>query len=582
MVRIVEVADAASDATTQYAIGLGDEFIGVVSRNQTDLIAVELVAGVTYTFGMVGLGAAGTGVIDPMLRLLDGDLDVVGRNDDGGPGYTSSLTFTATTSSTFFIEASSLQGPVRAGYGLTVTEGDTVSYGVELGAAELYRPGASWADTAETPVVISWGVRASGPAFDASGERAPFSVLSAAQTAAAELAMANYSEVCGAVFQQVNPGGTTNEATILIGAYSSDSDAAGAFANYPGDTASEAEAGDMWINNDAVSRQDLPIGSYDYFVFLHELGHAMGLDHPGDYNAAPGVEITYARNAQFLQDSQQYTVMSYFSATDTEPNAPDSYCDTLMMYDIFAMQQLYGVNGATRAGNTVYGFNTTEAGGAYDFTVNDDPLMCIWDGAGEDTLDLSGFDGRQHVRLTDGLFSDVAGFVGNLSIAVGALIENAIGGAGRDVIDGNDLANSLLGGLGADGLNGGDGNDTLAGGAGADTLRGGLGDDLLKGGAATDMLAGGAGNDRLLGEGGNDGFVFFGAFGQDRVQDFSLAGDVLFLAKSIWGGGLGVAGVMREFATDLGDAIKLDFGANEIVIAGVGSIDALAAQTELF
>ena len=118
------------------------------------------------------------------------------------------------------------------------------------------------------------------------------------------MALANYAGICNLTFTQVNPGGVTNDATILMGAYNSTSDGAGAYANYPGSTASGKAAGDLWINNDSVSTTDLPIGSYDQFVFLHELGHAMGLAHPGDYNAAPGVSITYAHNAQFVEDSQ--------------------------------------------------------------------------------------------------------------------------------------------------------------------------------------------------------------------------------------------------------------------------------------
>ena len=50
---------------------------------------------------------------------------------------------------------------------------------------------------------------------------------------------------------------------------------------------------------------------------------------------------------------------------------------------------------------------------------------------------------------------------GNLAIAYGSIIENAIGGSADDVLIGSEIANTLAGG---------DGNDTLTGGAGADVF----------------------------------------------------------------------------------------------------------------
>ena len=76
--------------------------------------------------------------------------------------------------------------------------------------------------------------------------------------------------------------------------------------------------------------------------------------HPGDYNAGPGVNITYGAHAQFIQDTHQYTVMSYFDKSNTTASY-NSYPDTLMLFDIYSLHQLYGANMTTRAGDTVYG-----------------------------------------------------------------------------------------------------------------------------------------------------------------------------------------------------------------------------------
>lgn len=74
-------------------------------------------------------------------------------------------------------------------------------------------------------------------------------------------------------------------------------------------------------------------------------------------------------------------------------------------------------------------------------------------------------------------------------------IENLTGGNGDDSLTGGDAANTL---------NGGVGNDTLVGGGGADILLGGAGNDTLSGGADDDILIGGAGADTFTGGGGND------------------------------------------------------------------------------
>ena len=544
MTTIIEGADAAANTLTAYAMTTGDEFFGSLEQGTSDWIAVTLVAGTTYSFGAMGIGAHDTGVTDPLLKLHGADGSVLSMNDDGGPGLSASLTFTAASSGIYYVEVKSLAGAAGADYGLAMTEGDRPSYGTEMGAAIIYRPGNSWAATPETPVNVTWGIRTSGPALDASGNPAPFAQLTTAQIAAAHAALANYSDVCGITFTQVNPVGTTNNATILIGAYDSTTDGAGAFASYPGATGAGAAAGDLWLNNDSVSQTSLPFGSYDYFVFLHELGHAMGLAHPGDYNAAPGVSITYANNAQFVQDSQQYSVMSYFNAVNTEPNAPQSYADTLMMYDIYAVQQLYGVNLTTRAGDSIYGFHSN-TGGAYDFTVNTDPLLCIWDGAGKDTLNLSGFGGPQKIDLRDGFFSDVGGFIGNLSLALGAIIENAVGGTGADDITGNAVRNVIHGGQGAD------------------------------------TITGGAGNDLLTGNKGADDFIFAAGSGRDTIADYSKTADFATLDSGLWSGSLTAQQVLNTYGVIRAGHLVLDFGADELVFIGVTSAAGMAGHLHI-
>jgi Ca2+-binding RTX toxin-like protein len=103
------------------------------------------------------------------------------------------------------------------------------------------------------------------------------------------------------------------------------------------------------------------------------------------------------------------------------------------------------------------------------------------------------------VVTMDGVFDD--GEAGE-SDSVGTDVENAIGGAGDDVMTGSASANDLTGGIGIDVLDGGAGDDALSGGLGADRLTGGTGADGVFGDEGDDTILEGAGNDDL--DGGAD------------------------------------------------------------------------------
>jgi len=182
-----------------------------------------------------------------------------------------------------------------------------------------------------------------------------------------------------------------------------------------------------------------------------------------------------------------------------------AYAQTPAVHDILAVQTVYGADYTTRSGNTVYGFNSTADNAVFDFSTNKAPIVTIWDGGGNDTLDLSGYSTGSVIDLHEGAFSsaghgmsaeylayfasvgvdtpaELAAFyannglgpdgrpLDNIAIAYGAKIENAVGGSGHDLIIGNDLDNVLKGGAG---------NDVIAGGAGSDQLFGGAGSDVF-------------------------------------------------------------------------------------------------------
>jgi Ca2+-binding RTX toxin-like protein len=205
------------------------------------------------------------------------------------------------------------------------------------------------------------------------------------------------------------------------------------------------------------------------------------------------------------------------------------------------MSILYGTPTTTRTGNTTYGFNSNAGREVFDATLNPGVAYTVIDSGGIDTLDYSGFADDQRIDLNAEAFSNIGGGVGNVSIARGTVVENAIGGSGNDVLIGNAVNNVLIGNGGNDRLSGGGGSDTASyanaagavtvslavtaaqatGAAGSDTLDsienliGSAYDDSLTGNASANLLEGGAGNDILAGGGGIDTATYSGA--SDRI-----------------------------------------------------------------
>ncbi|MBH2928800.1 M10 family metallopeptidase [Serratia marcescens] len=247
-----------------------------------------------------------------------------------------------------------------------------------------------------------------------------------------------------------------------------------AYAYYPPSSkpgSDNAFAGTVWFNKNFATHQAPVSGDFSSQPFTHELGHALGLAHPGSYDASLG-NPSYQNDAAYYQDSLQYSIMSYFNAGYTGADTKGVYGYGPMVDDIAAIQKLYGANMNTRTGDTVYGFNSNTGRDFLTATAdNGKPVnFAVWDAGGNDTLDFSGYSQQQMINLNDGAFSSVGGGTQNVAIARGAIIENAIGGSGRDVIIGNDQDNLLAGNAGSDILYGGLGADHLWGGKDANNF----------------------------------------------------------------------------------------------------------------
>jgi Ca2+-binding RTX toxin-like protein len=320
-----------------------------------------------------------------------------------------------------------------------------------------------------TPLTVTYGFMTVAPWYVTvwGNETLPFTQFTPEQRAGVDRAVQMFESVANIDFVYRADG---DNAQVRFGsAVLPSSEAAHTYYPEPSDDA----AGDVWFDSTYSGVQSQVSGSYGFMVTLHEMGHALGLKHSFD----GGTILPYD------QDNRQYTVMSY-NAAASMPNREPA---TLMLYDIAALQYLYGANTSYKSGNDTWRWNPDETF-----------LACLWDGGGNDTLDASNQTRRVIINLNPGTFSSIGSYQGgdslnNLSIAFNCWIENATGGSGNDTITGNDLANRLDGGSGNDTITDGDGNDTVLGGGGDDTFYAGFGADSYDGGRGSDVVIYGLG-----------------------------------------------------------------------------------------
>lgn len=303
----------------------------------------------------------------------------------------------------------------------------------------------SWTGVAGAPVTLTYSFLSRSPSGASADDRNGFRAMTETQQGAVREALAKWAGVANVTFEQVASGGN-----LLFGSNDQGRESS-AYAYLPGTGVTSLA---MYTNTQNGYNSVFTPGSYGPAVVVHEIGHLLGLKHPGDYDSTGG-----GGSGPFLPaatDNGDYTQMSYDQPTSWSVNR--HYATTPMLYDIQAIQYLYGANTAWHAGDDVYAF-------AADATP-----QCIWDAGGNNTIDFSACTRAAVINLNAGSFSETAPGLNNLSIAYGVAVQGAIAGSGDTTMYANNLGNLLRGGAGTDVIHAGGGNDTIDGGAGVDTV----------------------------------------------------------------------------------------------------------------
>ena len=301
--------------------------------------------------------------------------------------------------------------------------------------------------------------------------------------AAAEAVFAEWSQVTNITFRRVEDDADIDVVTADAQQQPGLSGSVVGLAAYmfdEGDTrdngVAEIRSATVYMDLANTWSPDASGGDLSYFgVLLHEVGHALGLDHVADEGQIMNTPIT---------------------------------TDGLGDGDIAGIRVLYGYRAVAIEG--------TDGADREDYSDSSEGII-YYARIGVDNITGSHFDDQ----IFGGRGFDTLNGGGGNDLLVDTNGTNTLNGGADD--------DTIIGGLGELTGNGDGGNDTIIGGVGDDTLDGGSGNDVLVGDPSdyffgNDTLIAGTGDDLLEGGGGADTFVFVTNGGVNVIAEIDNLG----------------------------------------------------------
>ena len=339
---------------------------------------------------------------------------------------------------------------------------------VTLGTSDAQiKTGLYASSNGTTKQTLSYSFLSSLPVSD-TADKTGFRAMSDTQKQAVRKAFDYLSSFLNVSFTE---SGSAGQADINFGTNNQSSMNSSGYANVPNGSGDHPVY--LFLDNSPGNNNTNPTqGSYGWETLIHEIGHTLGLKHPGNYNAnggsVPGPFLPKAT------DTRQYTVMSYNNPAGsmlvktTSVAGGTSYSGTVvnpstyMMYDMAALQFLYGQSDGQ--GMDRYQVNT--------FTANWSGLETLWTPT-EGSIDASAVSNANIIDLRAGAFSSInvipqsitdsfpasmkttATYMGlnNVGLAYGSQITSVKGGSAADVFYTSTAADAVI--------DGGAGDDTV-------------------------------------------------------------------------------------------------------------------------
>lgn len=279
-----------------------------------------------------------------------------------------------------------------------------------------------------------------------------FTEMTDTQKAAVVDAFSYLSSLINVTFTLSNS--TTGAADINFGTNNQASSAG--YANPPNGSGDHGVF--LMLDKAEATNQSFSYGSYGWQTVIHEIGHTLGLKHPGNYNAGGGgTPGPYLPKAT---DNSRFSVMSYTPATDankvTALASGYSYTgmspSTYMTYDIAALQYIYGANTTSDVDSTHQ---------TLSFTKDWQGFETVWAADGG-TLDASTMTRANIIDLREGAYSSIGiqtygkttFGMNNVGLAFGSYLDTIKGGLATDAffVDASniDTAQSIDGGDSSD------------------------------------------------------------------------------------------------------------------------------------